>query len=92
MSTFRVCQVRVGRVDAGTQIVRRDLLGGRRFVLGRRDCDGVLVEELHRALRSEARGGEGGSGGEGEGGAVAFGSELFLRRPLALYNWLKARS
>ena len=32
----RPADVRVGRVDAGTQLIRRDLLGAHRFVLGRR--------------------------------------------------------
>ena len=71
-------QVRIGQVDTGTQVIRRDLLGGVRFAMGHKDCDGMLVERLHISLLAT---------GLGEGG-IPHG-ELFLAEELALYNWLK---
>tara|TARA_B100000795_G_scaffold269049_1_gene257357 strand:- start:10 stop:903 length:894 start_codon:yes stop_codon:yes gene_type:complete len=71
-------QVRIGQVDTGTQVIRRDLLGSVRFAMGHKDCDGVLVERLHNSLLATAL---------GEGG-IPHG-ELFLAEELALYNWLK---
>jgi hypothetical protein len=69
--------VRYGHVDAGGQIMRRDLVGSSRQVFGTVGCDGILIDELHNKLVKES-----------EVTSLAE-SEVYLTHELSLYNWIK---